>query len=219
MNEIEIEIEIEKINALLCWQKDRGLSLPSIRGKSLAADIDEGELLIDNTENIAGDSEKTGADCEAALPPIFDSAASNAELLIVSSKNSWNDFDLAAPESREAKDLLDKMISAMKLDHVSISVAQIIENIQRDSSQLEEELQNLKAKVIVLLDKKAIQILSVKESNHSFSEIRGMWLESSAHLQNLKFIATWHPNKLMSHPTLKKDAWHDLKMVMSYFGS
>jgi len=44
--------------------------------------------------------------------------------------------------------------------------------------------------------------------------MRGKWIEYNG----IRTMATFHPAYLLRNPDAKKDVWHDLQMVMKFFG-
>ena len=119
--------------------------------------------------------------------------------------------------------LLDKMLTAIKLDRTKVYISNVVNyrppaNRKPNEAEIERYLPYLKShieiinpKILVLLGSTALNTLIGNEV--VISKARGKWIQRKIGLANPWIIASFHPAFLMRQPEQKKFAWIDLKMI------
>ena len=122
-----------------------------------------------------------------------------------------------------AGQLLDKMIAAMHLAREDVYIANIVKcrppgNRMPGADEaaacigyLKKQIQLIQPEVIVLLGGTALSFLL--EIN-GITKYRGRW----QNYNNIAVMPTFHPAFLLRKPEAKREAWHDLKLVMAKLG-
>lgn len=128
---------------------------------------------------------------QEAHEPVF------CDLLFLSLKQA-QDQSVFAPE---AKELLDKMIQAMRLGsrHHLIQEIDFTGTTQSSQRLLQQYLQNVKTPFVVLFSAKPVA-------------------NTIQNLGTTKFIESYSPAYLLQNPNAKKVAWNDLQKVMKEIG-
>jgi uracil-DNA glycosylase family 4 len=189
-----------KIEALLLWQKSRGLRLPSF-AKANALGSDDPKLKL---------KEYSGRQADTKITP--------CDLLFISCSLDWKPSTDAESEA-----LLNKMIAAMKLKNADIKKIRFDSSKPEELSQAFLEIKN--CSICIILGSAALNALqfskekpgSTVDFDMNFSEVRGKFLKHSTENIEQKVIASWHPTKLIEQPILKQDSWNDLKKVIQLF--
>ena len=122
-----------------------------------------------------------------------------------------------------AGQLLDKMIAAMHLAREDVYIANIVKCRPPDNRMpsveeaaacigyLKKQIELLQPEVIVLLGGTALSFLL--ELN-GITKYRGRWQDYN----NIPVMPTFHPAFLLRKAEAKREAWHDLKLVMAKLG-
>jgi len=76
---------------------------------------------------------------------------------------------------------------------------------------LQAQLRILRPPIIVLMGATAVQTLLDPAAR--ITKIRGSWIERDG----VWYMPTYHPAALLRTPALKKDAWHDFKLVIDKY--
>lgn len=76
---------------------------------------------------------------------------------------------------------------------------------------LEAQLRILKPEIIVLMGATAVQTLIDPQAR--ITKLRGNWIDKNG----VWYMPTYHPAALLRTPSLKKDAWHDFKLVIDKY--
>lgn len=76
---------------------------------------------------------------------------------------------------------------------------------------LQAQLRILQPKIVVLMGATALQALI--DPNARITRMRGQWIERGG----VWYMPTYHPAALLRNPALKKDAWHDFKLVIDKY--
>ena len=133
--------------------------------------------------------------------------------------NAWDDEN-AKPFQGPPGELLKKMIHAMQLPLESFYYLPIVrcrppqdrspqsQEIDTCEQYLLEQLLQIQPKVIVAMGELPAQTLFRTEA--ALPYLRGKWSQYS----QVPLIATWDPASLLKKPSLKKEAWNDLQMVL-----
>lgn len=117
--------------------------------------------------------------------------------------------------------LLDKMISAMKLNPIEdVYIANVVkcrppfnrnpekEEIIACSNYLFSQIELVKPDIIITLGRFAAQTLLK-------SDVAVGKLRNKVHTyKNIPLIVTYHPSYLLRTPNAKKEAWHDLQLAL-----
>jgi DNA polymerase len=122
-----------------------------------------------------------------------------------------------------AGQLLDKMIAAMHLAREDVYIANIVkyrppgnrmpapEEAAACIGYLKKQIELIQPEVIVLLGGTALSFLL--EIN-GITKYRGRW----HNYNNIPVMPTFHPAFLLRKAEAKREAWHDLKLVMAKLG-
>ncbi len=76
---------------------------------------------------------------------------------------------------------------------------------------LQAQLRILQPKIIVLMGATALQTLIDPQAR--ITRMRGQWIQRGG----VWYMPTYHPAALLRNPELKKDAWHDFKLVIDKY--
>lgn len=76
---------------------------------------------------------------------------------------------------------------------------------------LEAQLRILKPEIIVPMGATAVQTMIDPQAR--ITKLRGNWIERDG----VWYMPTYHPAALLRTPSLKKDAWHDFKLVIDKY--
>ena len=119
--------------------------------------------------------------------------------------------------------LLDKMLSAIRLDRSKVYISNVVNyrppanrrptdaEIERYLPYLKNHIEIINPKILVLLGSTALNTLVGNEV--VISKARGNWMQKQIGLNKSWIIASFHPAFLMRQPEQKKLAWVDLKMI------
>ncbi len=119
-----------------------------------------------------------------------------------------------------AGQLLTKMISAMQLTRDEVYICNIVkcrppqnrtplpEEAAACLPYLRQQVALVRPKVIVLLGATAAKTLI--RPDFRITRERGIWIEK----KGVWFMPTYHPAALLRDESKKRDAWHDLQLVM-----
>jgi DNA polymerase len=123
-----------------------------------------------------------------------------------------------------AGQLLTKMIEAMGFTRDQVFIANILKCRPPDNRPplpqemvvcmpyLKEQIAILKPRVIVGLGATAVRGLLALETR--ISDLRGRWHS----FEGIDFMPTFHPSYLLRNPSAKREAWDDLKAVLTRLG-
>jgi hypothetical protein len=113
-------------------------------------------------------------------------------------------FTGACPDmDAEVAELLENIISAMKLNNEDVCV------IESPETLAELPVRGLALKVVVALGAEALATLT--GSDGAFGGLRGRFLP----WRGIKVMPTYHPEELLKNPELKRPAWEDIQKVMA----
>jgi DNA polymerase len=124
----------------------------------------------------------------------------------------------------KAGKLLDRMIEAMGYRREEVFIANVVKcrppenrKPQREEMDLclpylRQQIRLIRPKVIVGLGGTAMEGLLGKPVG--ITRMRGIWQE----YQGIRLMPTFHPSYLLRDPAKKKDAWQDLKAVLTELG-
>lgn len=124
--------------------------------------------------------------------------------------------------------LLTKMINAMGLSRQQVYIANIVkcrppanrdplmEEAQACIGYLRSQIQIINPEIIVCLGSISLNFLLQPEGKVKLgiSKLRGTWQD----FYGYKVLPTFHPAYLLRNPSKKREAWHDLQVVMKELG-
>lgn len=154
---------------------------------------------------------------------VFGEGAENARLMFIGEGPGADEDATGRPFVGAAGQLLDKMISAMHLNRSEVYIANVVkcrppgnrmpgeEEAACCIGYLHRQIELIKPEVIVLLGGTALHFLLKIDG---ITRHRGRWLD----FNNIAVMATFHPAYLLRNPSAKREAWHDLKLVMAKLG-
>lgn len=124
----------------------------------------------------------------------------------------------------KAGQLLTKIIEAMGYDRGDVYITNVVkchppnnrkpvkDEMEMCLPYLRQQIGLIKPKIIVGLGGTAIEGLLGRPV--SITRMRGVWQE----YEGIKLMPSFHPSYLLRDPTKKKDAWADLKLVLTELG-
>jgi uracil-DNA glycosylase family 4 len=163
--------------------------------------------------------------CETRKNVVFGKGKVNSPLIAFIGERPGAEEDFhAEPFIGEAGQFLDLAITkGLKLRREDVYLTNIVkckppENRKPHSNELlscksylERQLELIKPQTIVCLGENVLRGLIDLEEN---SEIRGQWLEWNG----IPLMPTFDPIFVLQNPSVKRDFWQDLKLVMEKLG-
>ena len=154
---------------------------------------------------------------------VFADGNINSKIMIVGEGPGANEDIEGKPFVGRAGKLLDKMLSAIKLDRTKVYISNVVNyrppanrkpteiEIERYLPYLKSHIEIINPKILVLLGSTALNTLIGSEV--VISKARGQWIQKEIGSSKPWIIASFHPAFLMRQPEQKKLAWIDLKMI------
>ena len=154
---------------------------------------------------------------------VFSDGNPNAKIMIIVEGPGANEDKEGKPFVGRAGKLLDKMLSAIKLDRKNVYISNVVnfrppmnrkptdKEITRYLPFLNEHIEIINPKILLLLGSTALNALIGNEV--VISKARGKWVNKKIGNVNPQIISSFHPAFLMRQPEQKKYAWEDLKMI------
>ena len=121
----------------------------------------------------------------------------------------------------QAGKLLDRMIFAMGFEREQVYIANVVkcrppgnrdpkdDEVAACAAYLDRQIDLIEPQVIVALGKPASRRLT--GTNKPMGALRGRW----SSYRRIPLMPVFHPAYLLRQPKLKREAWEDLKLVMS----
>ena len=146
-----------------------------------------------------------------------------SKIMIVGEGPGANEDKEGKPFVGRAGKLLDKMLSAIKLNRKNVYITNVVNfrppknrrptdnEIERYHPFLVKHIEIINPKILLLLGSTALNALIGNEK--VISKARGTWMKIKIGKVSPEVIASFHPAFLMRQPEQKKFAWEDLKMV------
>ncbi len=146
-----------------------------------------------------------------------------AKIMIIGEGPGANEDKEGKPFVGRAGKLLDKMLSAIKLNRKNVYISNVVnfrppmnrrptdEEINRYLPFLKKHIELINPKIILLLGSTALNAIIGNEE--VISKARGKWVNKKIGNANPEIISSFHPAFLMRQPDQKKYAWEDLKMI------
>jgi len=154
---------------------------------------------------------------------VFADGNINSKVMIIGEGPGANEDAEGKPFVGRAGKLLDKMLSAIKLDRTKVYISNVVNyrppanrkpteaEIERYLPYLKSHIEIINPKILVLLGSTALNTLIGSEV--VISKARGQWIQKEIGSAEPWIIASFHPAFLMRQPEQKKLAWIDLKMI------
>jgi len=154
---------------------------------------------------------------------VFGDGNINSKIMFIGEGPGAQEDAEGKPFVGRAGKLLDKMLTAIKLDRTKVYISNVVnyrppENrspteveIERYLPYLKNHIEIINPKILVLLGKTALNALIGNEA--VISKARGKWIQKNIGTAKTWIIASFHPAYLMRQPEQKKLAWIDLKMI------
>ena len=155
---------------------------------------------------------------------VFGEGDPHAKLMFIGEGPGADEDRLGRPFVGKAGQLLDKMIAAMQFKREEVYIANVVKCRPPGNrvptpdeaacciGYLKRQIKFIRPQVIVLLGATAVSFLM--DRREGITRLRGNWLE----YEGIPVMPTFHPAYLLRQASAKKEAWHDLKMVMAKFG-
>ena len=156
---------------------------------------------------------------ENAMNFVFGKGNPNADIMFIGEAPGEDEDKQGVPFVGRAGRLLDKMITAMKLDPGDVYIGNICKHrppnnrnprpdeVEACLPYLIHQIELIKPKYLCLLGRVAAQALL--GSTESLGRMREKWFE----YRGTKVLVTYHPAALLRNPGWKKHAWEDLKRL------
>ena len=154
---------------------------------------------------------------------VFADGNPESKIMIIGEGPGANEDIEGKPFVGRAGKLLDKMLSAIKLDRTKVYISNVVNyrppanrkpteaEIERYLPYLKSHIEIINPKILVLLGSTALNTLIGSEV--VISKARGQWIQKEIGSAEPWIIASFHPAFLMRQPEQKKLAWIDLKMI------
>jgi DNA polymerase len=150
--------------------------------------------------------------------------ADSPDILFIGEGPGADEDAQGRPFVGKAGQLLDRMIEAMGYQREEVFIANVVkcrppnnrkplrEEMDMCLPYLRQQIRLIRPKVIVGLGGTALEGLLGRPVG--ITRMRGVWQEYAG----IKLMPTFHPSYLLRDPSKKKDAWADLKLVLSELG-
>ena len=154
---------------------------------------------------------------------VFADGNIQSSIMIVGEGPGQKEDELGKPFVGVAGNLLNKMLSAIKIERKKIYITNVVNywppnnrkpeqsEINRYSKYLREHISIIDPKILILMGSTAME--AILGSNKRISKERGQWKEVIIKQKNYKTIITFHPAYLLRKPDQKKFSWEDLKII------
>ena len=146
-----------------------------------------------------------------------------SKIMIIGEGPGANEDIEGKPFVGRAGKLLDKMLSAIKLDRTKVYISNVVNyrppanrrptetEISRYLPYLKSHIEIMNPKILILLGSTALNAIIGNAT--VISKARGKWIQKEIGTVKPWIIASFHPAFLMRQPEQKKLAWIDLKMI------
>ena len=189
------------------------------KGKSDSKDkLKQLEILRDKINHIRNCELKKNA-----TNLVFSDGNPNSKIMIIGEGPGANEDKEGKPFVGRAGKLLDKMLTAIKLNRKNVYISNVVnfrppmnrkpteEEIERYLPYLNRHIELIKPKILFLLGSTALN--AIIGNREVISKARGKWSEKTFGKTKVQTIASFHPAFLMRQPDQKKYTWEDLKMI------
>ena len=154
---------------------------------------------------------------------VFGDGNIDSKIMIIGEGPGANEDAEGKPFVGRAGKLLDKMLSAIKLNRTKVYISNVVNyrppanrkptelEIERYLPYLRNHIEIINPKILLLLGSTALNTLIGDEV--VISKARGKWMQKKIGVTKPWIIASFHPAFLMRQPEQKKLSWTDLKMI------
>ncbi len=156
---------------------------------------------------------------------VFGEGSPTARLMFIGEAPGADEDLTGRPFVGKAGQLLTDMITkGMGLKREEVYIANVLksrppgnrdplpEEVAHCKPYLERQIEIIRPEFLCLLGRIAAQ--SVLETALTLGRLRGRWHQ----YRGVPTLVTYHPAYLLRNPTVKKDAWADLKILMTAMG-
>lgn len=184
------------------------------------------ENLIDNWDDLTNSINKcTNCNlCNGRKNVVIDRGNRNAKWMFIGEAPGENEDIQGSPFVGASGELLNKMITAMKLNpEHDVYICNVIkcrppynrnpepDEVAKCNHYLLSQINLVNPDIIITLGRFASQ--TILNTDAAVNKLR-----SKAHqFNNIPVIVTFHPSYLLRNPAAKKDAWEDLQLAMKVF--
>jgi DNA polymerase len=156
---------------------------------------------------------------------VFGEGDPNSAVLFVGEGPGAEEDRTGRPFVGQAGRLLDQMIFAMGFERHQVYIANVVkcrppgnrdpkdDEVAACSAYLDHQIELIQPSVIVALGKPASRRLT--GTNKPMGALRGRW----SSYRGIPLMPVFHPAYLLRQPKLKREAWEDLKLIMSRLAS
>ncbi|MBI4656421.1 MAG: uracil-DNA glycosylase [Elusimicrobia bacterium] len=174
------------------------------------------------------------------LNPVFGVGSLNAKAMFIGEGPGYEEDHKGEPFVGKAGQLLDRILAAIGLSRKTVYIANIVkchpmvnpeapeargndrqplpEEISACRPYLDEQIRVIKPVCIVALG--AVSARALLGRNDGISALRGKWYDYPCDIfgqaETIKLLPTYHPAAILRNPSLKKDAWTDMKMLKAF---
>jgi DNA polymerase len=156
---------------------------------------------------------------------VFGEGSPTARLMFIGEAPGADEDRTGRPFVGRAGQLLTDMITkGMGLRREDVYIANILkcrppenrvplaDEVANCLGYLQRQLEIIRPDVLCLLGKTAAA--SLLQTTEPMSRLRGRWIT----YRGIKTLITYHPAYLLRNPSSKRDAWEDLKLIMTELG-
>jgi len=203
-NELVFEITAEK-------DKAGGEEAAGLPDWQASESLHEFESLVSNCTNCALHKTRNKF--------VFGKGDKTADIMLVGEAPGADEDMRGEPFVGRDGELLTRMLAAINIDRTSVYIANILkcrppqnrdpqpEEIASCTPFLIKQVQLIRPRIIVCLGCFAAHVLL--KTTDSLSKLRGQKYK----FQDSELLVTYHPAALLKNPSLKREAWEDLKML------
>ena len=164
---------------------------------------------------------------ENASNLVFSDGNPNSKIMIIGEGPGANEDKEGFPFVGRAGQLLDKMLLAINLSRKNVYITNVVnyrppENrnpelieIESCSAYLDQQISNIKPKVIVLLGKIAANKMLGQDKPISELRLKKFFIDK----YNIPMIVFYHPAYILRSPLQKKKVWEDLQHLNDILSS
>ena len=160
-----------------------------------------------------------------ATQAVFADGNPSAKIMLIGEAPGADEDRLGRPFVGRAGQLLDKMLTAIKLDRKSVYITNIIpwrppnnrapntEEILQCLPFIQKHIEIIHPSILILLGGTAAK--TILTTTHGITKLRGQWHEyNNLNIKKpISTIAMYHPAFLLRSPGHKKEAWKDLQEI------
>ncbi len=160
--------------------------------------------------------------------PICGRGNASADLFFILLAPTQSDDESGELCDGEANALFSKMLSAIEISIDDVYVTSLLKcsvpavhtvspkEIQSCNSYLQQQLQLIQPRLVVVLGEVANQCLFQKVL--SLDDFRALNTDSPQQLNTIPLFASYSPEELLQRPESKRDAWSDLQQIKKILG-